>query len=425
MPDQANNSDADTPPRAGRYIRQPAGYRAFIPEPLPPVPPVQLTGEIQRLLSEADRALGRLDGSIQTLPNPDLFVFMYVRKEAVLSSQIEGTQSSLNDLLAAEAHVLSSDQPKDVDEVVNYVRAMNHGLDQLHTLPLSVRLIREIHAELLRGVRGSQLTPGELRRSQNWIGPGGSMLMDAAFVPPPPEEVPAALGELERFLHAPTDLPALLQIGLAHVQFETIHPFLDGNGRVGRLLITFYLCERGILQKPVLYLSHYFKKHRAAYYDHLQAVRDSGEWERWLTFFLRGVIEVSAQATDTARRILALREEHRAAVTTHLARAAANGHRVLEHLYERPIVSVADIQTLLGTTYPAASNVVNRLATLGILREITGYRRNRLFRYESYIQLFSETQAEPASPPSAPATSPAAQPAPHSHLHSQDGRETV
>jgi Fic family protein len=206
------------------------------------------------------------------------------------------------------------------------------------------------------------------------------------------------LSDLERFLHAPTDLPALLQIGLAHVQFETIHPFLDGNGRVGRLLITFYLCERGILRKPVLYLSHYFKKHRAAYYDHLQAVRDTGDWERWLLFFLRGVIEVSAQATETARRILALREEHRGAVTAHLARAAANGHRVLESLYERPIVSVADIRALLGCTYPAASNVVNRLASLGILREITGYRRNRLFRYESYIQLFSETQADPMPP---------------------------
>jgi Fic family protein len=398
MSDTAPIPAAESAARAGRYIRQTTGYRAFIPAPLPPVPPVEITGEIQRLLSEADRALGRLDGSIQTLPNPDLFVFMYVRKEAVLSSQIEGTQSSLNDLLAAEASILSPDQPKDVDEVVNYVRAMNYGLDRLRELPLSVRLIREIHGELLSGARGALLTPGELRRSQNWIGPGGCTLMDAAFVPPPPEEVPAALSDLERFLHAPTDLPALLQIGLAHVQFETIHPFLDGNGRVGRLLITFYLCERGILRKPVLYLSHYFKKHRASYYDHLQAVRDTGDWERWLLFFLRGVIEVSAQATETARRILALREEHRGAVTAHLARAAANGHRVLESLYERPIVSVADIRALLGCTYPAASNVVNRLASLGILREITGYRRNRLFRYESYIQLFSETQADPVPP---------------------------
>jgi len=379
--------------------RQNTGYRAFIPAPLPPAPPVQITGEIQCLLSEADRALSRLDGSIQTLPNPDLFVFMYVRKEAVLSSQIEGTQSSLNDLLAAEASILSPDQPKDVDEVVNYVRAMNYGLDRLHSLPLSVRLIREIHAELLKGVRGSLLTPGELRRSQNWIGPGRCTLMDAAFVPPPPEEVPVALGELERFLHAPSELPALLQIGLTHVQFETIHPFLDGNGRVGRLLITLYLCERGILQKPVLYLSHYFKKYRAAYYDLLQAVRDTGDWERWVVFFLRGVIEVSNEATETARRILALREAHRGIVTTHFGRAAANGHRVLEHLYERPIVAVADIQTLLGTTYPAASAIVSRLLAHGIVREITGYRRNRLFRYEPYIQLFSETQADPMPPP--------------------------
>jgi len=401
MSDTSPPSQGITQERAGRYIRQSTGYRAFMPAPLPPVPSIQIGGEIQRLLSLADRALGRLDGSIQTLPNPDLFVFMYVRKEAVLSSQIEGTQSSLNDLLAAEASILSPTQPKDVDEVVNYVHAMNYGLTRLHELPLSVRLIREIHAELLKGVRGSLLTPGELRRSQNWIGPGGCTLMDAAFVPPPPEEVPAALGDLERFLHAETDLPALLQIGLAHVQFETIHPFLDGNGRVGRLLITFYLCEKRILLKPVLYLSHFFKRHRAAYYEHLQAVRDTGDWERWLVFFLRGVIEVSEQATDTARRILALREEHRAAVTSKLARAAANGHRVLEHLYERPIVSVADIQKLLGSSYPVAGNIVDRLASLGILREITGYRRNRLYRYESYIQLFSETQADPPAVSSA------------------------
>lgn len=381
--------------RAGRYVSQATGYRAFIPTPLPPSPPVLISGEIQKLLSQADLALGRLDGSIQTLPNPDLFVFMYVRKEAVLSSQIEGTQSSLNDLLAAEASILTAESPKDVDEVINYVHAMKHGLARLAELPLSIRLIREIHAELLKGVRGSRLTPGELRRSQNWIGPGGSTLNDAAFVPPPPEDVQGALGDLELFLHSPTDIPALIQIGLAHVQFETIHPFLDGNGRVGRLLITFYLCERGILHKPVLYLSHFFKRHRAAYYDNLQAVRDTGDWERWIIFFLRGVIEVSVEAAETARRILALREAHREAVTTHMARAAANGHRLLQHLYERPIVSIAEVQEHLGTTYPAASNVVNRLASLGILREITGYRRNRLFRYESYIKLFSETQAEP------------------------------
>lgn len=265
--------------RAGRYVSQPTGYRAFIPSRLPPVPAVRIDGELQRQLSEADRALGRLDGSIYTLPNPDLFVYMYVRKEAVLSSQIEGTQSSLQDLLSAEAEVLDAAAPRDVDEVVNYVRAMNRGLARLEKLPVSIRLIREIHAELLQGVRGSRLTPGELRRSQNWIGPGGSSLANAAFVPPPPDEVPDALGGLETFLHEPDDLPLLVKIGLAHAQFETIHPFLDGNGRIGRLLVTFLLCERGVLHKPVLYLSHYLKAHRQEYYDRLQSVRDSGDWE--------------------------------------------------------------------------------------------------------------------------------------------------
>jgi Fic family protein len=380
----------DTRHRAGRYITQPGGYRAFHPAPLPPEPPVSLAGSLQAALSAADRALGRLDGSIQILPNPDLFVFMYVRKEAVLSSQIEGTQSSLQDLLAAEAQILSPERPRDVDEVVNYVAAMNHGLERLRELPVSVRLIKEIHERLLRGVRGARLAPGELRRSQNWVGPGGCTLNEATFVPPPPREVPDALGALESFLHSSNGLPQLIQIGLAHAQFETIHPFLDGNGRIGRLLITFLLCQRGILLKPVLYLSHFFKQHRAAYYEHLQAVRIQGDWERWLDFFLRGVVSVSREATETARRILALREDHRAAVTTSLGRAAANGHRVLEHLYQRPIVSVAEVQALTGTTYTAANNIVSRLVRLGLLQEATGYKRNRLFRYQAYIAIFGD-----------------------------------
>ena len=376
--------------RAGRYIAQPTGYRAFSPAPLPPQPPVRLEGELQGLLSKADRALGRLDGSIQTLPNPDLFVFMYVRKEAVLSSQIEGTQSSLQDLLAAEAHILSPGLPRDVDEVVNYVNAMNYGLARLAELPVSVRLIREIHQRLLQGVRGARLTPGELRRTQNWIGPGGCGLNEATFVPPPPHQVPEALGALETFLHAESDIPALVQIGLAHAQFETIHPFLDGNGRVGRLLISFLLCQREILVKPVLYLSHYFTRHRAEYYERLQAIRDTGDWEGWLAFFLRGVASVSLEATDTARRILALREDHRARVTQGLGRAAGNGHKVLEHLYQRPIVAVADVEALTATSYTAANNLVSRLVELGVLVEATGYRRNRLFRYQAYIDLFGE-----------------------------------
>lgn len=380
--------------RAGRYIRQPTGYRAFIPAPLPPDPPLALHGELQSLLSQADRALGRLDGSVLTLPNPDLFVFMYVRKEAVLSSQIEGTQSSLQDLLAAEAELFNEHMPRDVDEVVNYVRAMRLGLARLAELPVSVRLIREIHAELMQGVRGGRLTPGELRRSQNWIGPAGCTLATASFVPPPHEEVPQILGELEKFLHQEDELPPLVKIALAHVQFETIHPFLDGNGRVGRLLITFLLTERGVLHKPVLYLSHYFRRHRQAYYEHLQAVRDRGEWERWLAFFLRGVSEVAGEATETARRIQLLREQHRSAITDRLGRAAGNGHRVLESLFNRPIVTVADVQTLTGTTYAAANTLVARLAGLGVLAEMTGYARNRRFRYEPYVRLFTDEPPE-------------------------------
>ena len=380
--------------RSGTYVRQLGGYRAFIPAPLPPDPPVEITGELQVLLSQADRALGRLDGSIQTLPHPDLFVLMYVRKEAVLSSQIEGTQSSLQDLLAAEARIFAPNRASDVGEVLNYVSAMNHGLRRLSEIPVSIRLIREIHAKLLQDTRGSHLIPGELRSSQNWIGPAGCTLHEALFVPPPPHQVADDMSQLERFIHADTDLPLLVKIGLAHAQFETIHPFLDGNGRVGRLLITFLLCEQGVLQKPVLYLSWFFKQHRQQYYDELQSVRDAGTWERWLAFFLRGVAEVSGQATDTARRILALREEHRRVITDSFGRAAANGHRVLEHIYEHPIVSVGDVRLLTGTTYTAANNLVARMAGCGILREFTGRTRHRRFRYQNYIDLFHDNESE-------------------------------
>lgn len=334
--------------RAGRYVQQPTGYRAFLPAPLPPNPPLRLD-DLQAALALASHALGRLDGSVLTLPNPELFVLMYVRKEAVLSSQIEGTQSSLQDLLEAEARILSPGRPADVREVINYVNAMNYGLERLATLLVSVRLIREIHKRLIKGVRGSALTPGELRRSQNWIGPGGCNLNEATFVPPPPHAVPQALSDLERFLHQKDDLPALVKVALAHAQFETIHPFLDGNGRVGRLLITFLLCERGVLHKPVLYLSHYFKRHRQEYYDRLQAVRDRGDWEGWLAFFLQGIVDVSAQATETARHILDLRERRRDQITQSFGRAAGNGLKVLEQLFRTPIVTVKQVQMITNT----------------------------------------------------------------------------
>ena len=312
---------------------------------------------------------------------------MYVRREAVLSSQIEGTQSSLQDVLAAEARVLSPDRPQDVDEVFNYVRAMNHGLARLDATPISIGLLREIHRELLAGTRGHALAPGELRTTQNWIGPPGSPLAEATFVPPP-QEVPGALARLERFVQDGAGLPLLIKVGLAHAQFETIHPFRDGNGRLGRLLVTLMLCEREALPKPVLYLSHFFRRHRQRYYDHLQAVRDDGAWEAWLAFFLQGVLEVSEQAARTAHAILALRERHRGAITDGLGRAAANGHRVLEHLYRKPIVSVREVKDTIGTTYAAANSLVARLVEHGILEELTGQRRNRVFEYVDYVRLF-------------------------------------
>jgi Fic family protein len=361
-----------------------------MPTSLPPEPPIRLSDDLITLLSHADRALGRLDGSIQTLPNPDPFVAMYVRKEAVFSSQIEGTQSSLQDVLAAEAKVLAADSPSDVDEVFNCIRAMKHGLQLLQLLPVSVRLIRESHERLLEGVRGQHLTPGELRTTQNWIGPPGCTLADATFVPPPPHELSRLLGELERFLHDETPLPLLVRIGLAHAQFETIHPFLDGNGRVGRLLITFLLCEKELLLKPVLYLSHYFMRHRQEYYGHLQAIRDRGTWEEWLTFFLTGVREVSNHGAETARRMLSLRELHRQAIADSFGRAAANGHRILEHLYAHPFISVTEAQDLTKTSFAAANSLITQFVTSNILQEITGQKRHRRFRYSSFINLFHD-----------------------------------
>ena len=374
--------------RAGRYTPQPGGYKAFLPAPLPPQPPVEIDGDLQALLSTADRALGRLDGSIRTLPNPDLFVFMYVRKEAVLSSQIEGTQSSLNDILEAEAEILDALTADDVNEVLNYVKAMNYGLERLKTLPLSVRLIREIHERLLTGVRGGNQQSGELRRIQNWIGPVGCTKQEAIFVPPPPLLVQDLLGDLEKFLHE-HDLPALIKIGLVHAQFETIHPFLDGNGRVGRLLIAFLLYEREILETPVLYISYYFKRHRQEYYDRLQAIRDTGNWEAWLKFFLTGLSEVSQEATETARRIVDLREQHRELVVNHFGRVAANGLKVLERLYQKPIIRVQDIVNITNVSFPAANNLMKKFIEHNLLIEITGLSRNRKFRYSSYIELFS------------------------------------
>lgn len=373
--------------RAGRFVKQMEGYQAFIPAPLPPDPPVPLEPELSQLLSEADRALGRLDGVATVLPNPDLFVAMYVRHEAVLSSQIEGTQSSLDDVLQFEIDAAGKELPKDVEEVVNYVSAMNYGLERIAQLPLSLRLIREIHDKLMAGVRGGERTPGEFRRSQNWIGPQGCTLETATFVPPPVHEMHNALDNFEKFLHD-TSLPILIHCGLAHAQFETIHPFLDGNGRVGRLLITFLLCERKVLHRPLLYLSLFLKEHRAEYYDRLMAIRRNGDWEGWLKFFLRGVESVSRSATETARAIMNLRETHRQLISDKLAGRAALGLRLLDYLFEQPLASVPLIEKRLKCSFATANKLVEQLAELKIVREATGWRRNRQYRYDPYLALF-------------------------------------
>jgi len=378
----------NTQTRSGEFAVQPGGHRAFIPKPLPPEPALEIDAEMQALLSKADRALGRLDGSIRTLPNPDLFIFMYVRKEAVLSSQIEGTQSSLNDILEVEADIFDSARPRDVDEVLNYVRAMNYGLERLVELPLSNRLIREIHSVLLSGVRGGNAQPGEWRKIQNWIGPQGCTLKEASFVPPPPQQLEAILGQFEKFLHDES-LPALLQIGMAHAQFETIHPFLDGNGRVGRLLIAFMLYQKEILETPVLYISHYFKKYRQQYYEQLQSVRENGCWEAWLKFFLQGIYEVSQEATQTSRKIVDLREAHRKLIAEHFGRVAGNAMQVLETLYQKPFIKVQDIKDLTQVSYPAANQLMRKFVDHGLLTEVTGQARNRQFRYGPYIDLFN------------------------------------
>jgi Fic family protein len=376
--------------RSGHFVKQATGYRAFIPAPLPPNPPIELDANLTLLLSQADRALGRLDGAASILPNPNLFVAMYVRQEAVLSSQIEGTQSTLEDVLQFEIDPHGQDRPKDIQEVVNYIHAMNYGLERLQTLPLSLRLIREIHEKLLHDVRGSSRNPGEFRTSQNWIGPAGSNLSTASFVPPPAPEMHQALGNLEHFLYDSTTVPVLILCGLAHAQFETIHPFLDGNGRVGRLLITFLLCQREILQYPLLYLSHYFKRHRAEYYDRLTAIRIDGDWEGWLRFFLKGIFEVSQASTTTARAIMNLREQDRLKCQSIRTGALP----LLEYLYKQPIITVQIVKERLNCAYATANKLVEQLRELGIVEEITGGRRNRLYRYGPYLALFDQDTQE-------------------------------
>jgi Fic family protein len=368
--------------------------RAFVPAPLPPVPPLAFEGTLQQTLEAAVLAVGRLDGVSTLLPDKSLFLYSYVRKEAVLSSQIEGTQSSLSDLLLFELDEVPGVPLDDVLEVSNYVAALDHGLARLRAgFPLSNRLIREIHGVLLSRGRGSSKDPGEFRHSQNWI--GGSRPGNATFLPPPHTAVPECMAALERFLHAEDNgLPMLVRAGLAHVQFETIHPFLDGNGRVGRLLITFLLCHAGVLSEPLLYLSLYLKQHRPDYYALLDSVRRDGDWEAWLTFFLEGVRVTAAGAVETAQRLAGMFRDHRAAIETK-GRRAGSALRVHEALKARPILSMPEICRTTGLSFPAASSAMDLLTEMQIARELTGKRRDRLFMYDRYLSILNEGTEAP------------------------------
>lgn len=372
--------------RAGQYIDC-GSYRAFVPTPLPPDPPLAIDVELLDLLGKAERWLGNLNGAASKLPNVDLFVLMYVRQEAVLSAQIEGTQSTLEDALQFEVEGdIHRGIPADVREITNYIAAMNYGLEGLEDTPLSLRLIRQIHKQLLVGTRGGGHSLGEFRTGQNHIGPAGGNLATANFVPPPVPYMHQALGDFEKFLHD-RSLPDLIHCGLSHAQFETIHPFWDGNGRLGRLLITFLLAQRGVMKHPLLYLSHYIKAHKAQYYDRLMAIRNDGDWEGWLKFFLRGVVEVSQAATGTTDAILDLRERHRHLVSEEMG-GSAYALPLLDFLFEYPYVSVRLVEKRLGCNNVTAANLIRRFETLDLLNEITGGRRNRLYRYGDYLDLF-------------------------------------
>ena len=373
--------------RAGRFRRQLTGYDAFAPKPLPPDPPLQWDADLLGLLSEAAAAVGRLDGLAGSLPNPDLFVVSYVRREAVFSSQIEGTQSSLDDVLAHEVEARTHELPADIGETVNYVRAMRVGLDLLDELPLSGRLIRRVHEELMTGVRGQERSPGEFRKTQNWVGPVGCTLETAAFVPPSPVDLPDAIRDFETFLNDSAEAP-LVEAGLAHAQFETIHPFLDGNGRVGRLLITLLLVQRGVLSRPLLYLSLFLKQNRTEYYDRLDVIRTRGDWEGWLRFFLTGVAVTANDAVRVAGELSALTDEHRRIATS--KNFGKYGWPLLDLLAEQPIVTIKYASARLGSTPTTVGRLLDQMTSLGMVAELTGRKRYRVYRYSPFLDVLAD-----------------------------------
>lgn len=381
----------DKSARIGRYVKGPSVggeyYKAYVPAPLPFQPPIDMEA-LYPLLDKANTAIGRLDGMSMVLPDPSLFLYMYVRKEAVLSSQIEGTQSSLSDLLLFEMQEAPGAPIDDTAEVSSYVSALDYGMERLKELPLSLRLMREIHAVLMNNARGGNKAPGEFRTSQNWI--GGSRPGNAKFVPPPTEHLMECLDNFEKFLHDESiKYPALIKAAIAHVQFETIHPFLDGNGRLGRLLITFILCVEGILKEPLLYLSLYLKANRDTYYDHLQSVRETGDWESWLKFFLMGVAETAAQATETAQAVLRLFEEDYARIKSS-GKSTAGILTIHTWLQRHPISNTTRIKDECNVSLPTVLRAMKILEELGIVKEVTGKERHKVFVYHRYLAVLSQ-----------------------------------
>lgn len=373
----------------GQLVKIPLGYWAFIPHPLPP--PVTLTWDLVNHLSEADRALSELAGTARLLPNPHLLIGPFIRREAVLSSRIEGTQASLSDLLFFEASGSLDPKTPDTREVANYVKAMEYGLARLEHLPLSLRLLRELHERLMDRVRGEHMTPGEFRRSQNWIGPPGCTLNEAVYVPPPVEAMEQSLAEFETYLHAPSPLPLLIRLAVIHYQFEAIHPFLDGNGRIGRLLITLLLCAEGALKQPLLYLSAYFERHREEYYRLLLAVSQAGRWTEWITFFLRGVAQQSRDAVARAARLLELWRRYREEFQ--MARSSALQLRLVDLLFASPAITVSRAAKVLGVTHRSAQLTIDKLVCRSMLKEGTGKLRNRVFVAPEIVKIIDAPQA--------------------------------
>jgi len=374
--------------RSGQYIKQINGYKAFIPTPLPPTPSLKLDEGLTKTLSQATLLLARLDGLAYTLPNVSLFITMYAKKEALLSSQIEGTQASLENVLEFESGMVPENM-QDVEGVVNYVKAMNYGMERLETLPMSLRLIKELHTILLEQTRGKDKTPGEFKRSQNWIGVPGATLNTAAFVPPPPHEAAEAMSQLESYMHESTQYPELIECALIHYQFETIHPFLDGNGRIGRLLITLYLYWKGIVEKPLLYLSYYFKKNRQEYYDRLTMTRNTGNYEQWVEFFLRGVIETSEAAIEDIKSILALQSKDQN-LLYEKKMSSPLAMMLLNKLYYSPIITIKDVQAILNISHPTAAHIVAQFVGLGILQAVPGKTRPVRYAYTKYLAILAQ-----------------------------------